>query len=578
MIIIVLSNAIGAGNFTINVGPVSSIVISNKLNGVNILKVICWMLLRRYRYRPASPTTLGKEIAIFAVRLSRERRDISQVEIMGKFVGVVRNYNAHLVAYPDIKWRQIAEEFMKSLGLSFNPCVTLIIKSVLDPCEDENDDIQDDDIAKIVDEVLDEQGGKRLVPVGLGDDDQCMEDDFAAWRELLWRELDQLLKDDDSSTVATPYTAAVLEYRVVYHDGTDASILDKSMSNGHAFHDAQHPCRSNDQPSNVPPAILLRFLREHRSEWADSSIDAYSAAAVKVGLCSLPGSRVGSFSGQVILPLAHTIEHEELLEVIKLEGVGHCPEDAIMPRDMFLLQLWSGMDENAVGTCAELIFAPIDASFADDAPLLPSGFRIIPLDSGKEASSPNRTLDLASALEIGPAGNKASNDYTSNGGSTRSVMTIAFEFAFEVCYLGVELLKSGSEGSETTLKTLWHHTDAIMCCSLKALPVFTFANQAGLDMLETTLVALQDITLEKIFDDHGRKTLCSEFPQIMQQKKMVELVHKIIEAKRKNRGRSEVAKDVADVLLNDASEELNDYLILDVFNIISHISVLFIPS
>ncbi|GMP40598.1 hypothetical protein CsSME_00010976 [Camellia sinensis var. sinensis] len=193
------------------------------------------------------------------------------------------------------------------------------------------------------------------------------------------------------------------------------------------------------------------------------------------------------------------------------------------------------MDENVVGTCAELIFAPIDASFADDAPLLPSGFRIIPLDSGKEASSPNRTLDLASALEIGPAGNKASNDYTSNGGSTRSVITIAFEFAFEgqikrsfknlvfefrcpeVCYLGVELLKSGSEGSETTLKTLWHHTDAIMCCSLKALPVFTFANQAGLDMLETTLVALQDITLEKIFDDHGRKTLCSEFPQIMQQ-------------------------------------------------------------
>lgn len=52
---------------------------------------------------------------------------------------------------------------------------------------------------------------------------------------------------------------------------------------------------------------------------------------------------------------------------------------------------------------------------------------------------------------------------------------------------------------------------------LQALPVFTFANQAGLDMLETTLVALQDITLEKIFDDHGKKNLCTEFPQIMQQ-------------------------------------------------------------
>ena len=49
----------------------------------------------------------------------------------------------------------------------------------------------------------------------------------------------------------------------------------------------------------------------------------------------------------------------------------------------------------------------------------------------QEASSPNRTLDLASALEIGPAGNKSSNDYLANSGCMRSVMTIAFEFAFE---------------------------------------------------------------------------------------------------------------------------------------------------
>jgi len=47
--------------------------------------------------------------------------------------------------------------------------------------------------------------------------------------------------------------------------------------------------------------------------------------------------------------------------------------------------------------------------------------------------------------------------------------------------------------------------------------VFTFANQAGLDMLETTLIALQDISLEKILDDDGRKALCTEYPKIMQQ-------------------------------------------------------------
>lgn len=63
---------------------------------------------------------------------------------------------------------------------------------------------------------------------------------------------------------------------------------------------------------NVPPAILLRFLREHRSEWADNNMDAYSAAAIKVGPCSFSGSRDVNYGGQVILPLAHTIEHEEV--------------------------------------------------------------------------------------------------------------------------------------------------------------------------------------------------------------------------------------------------------------------------
>lgn len=52
---------------------------------------------------------------------------------------------------------------------------------------------------------------------------------------------------------------------------------------------------------------------------------------------------------------------------------------------------------------------------------------------------------------------------------------------------------------------------------MQASPVFTFANQAGLDMLETTLVALQDIMLDKILDEAGRKILCSEFSKIMQQ-------------------------------------------------------------
>ncbi|KAI3444161.1 hypothetical protein Pfo_000826 [Paulownia fortunei] len=104
-------------------------------------------------------------------------------------------------------------------------------------------------IAIMVDNLVAEQGGKRLVPVGLGDDDQCIEDDFSAWRELVWPELDKLLRDDDDATVSTPYTAAVLEYRVVFHDQTDGLVLENSSANGHAngntVYDAQHPCRAN---------------------------------------------------------------------------------------------------------------------------------------------------------------------------------------------------------------------------------------------------------------------------------------------------------------------------------------------
>eukprot|EP01066_Platyproteum_vivax_P007850 Platyproteum_vivax@DN316_c0_g1_i1.p1 len=85
-------------------------------------------LLSRTHGQPATPTTFGKEIAIFAWRLNhRLTRDLKFQEYLGKFNGAVGNYNAHVAAYPQAPWPKIAEHFVKeSLGLSFQPYSTQI--------------------------------------------------------------------------------------------------------------------------------------------------------------------------------------------------------------------------------------------------------------------------------------------------------------------------------------------------------------------------------------------------------------------------------------------------------------------
>lgn len=327
---------------------------------------------------------------------------------------------------------------------------------------------------------------------------------------------------------------------------------------------------------NVPPALLIRFLRDHRSEWADGDIDANSAAAVRASI----SSRVdGGGHGQVPLPLAYAVDQEEFLELVKLEGHSQGQDGSVIPRETFLLQLCSGVDETAVAM-AQLVFAPVDAaSTADTVPLLPSGFRVIPLDSGP-ADRPhpsNRTLDLASALEGQSEGGRQGGDASAS--RLRSVLTIAFQFVYEGptreavavvarqyvrsvvssvqrvamaltpsrhgplgsghlpsndnseamvllsrrvlqsyrLHVGVDIVRPELAQNGEAFKAFWEHADAIVCVAWKAAPELLFANQAGLEMLETTAVGLSDIQWEKLYDEEGTKTAYAAFSQVMQQ-------------------------------------------------------------
>ncbi|MDH5432708.1 MAG: adenylosuccinate lyase [Gammaproteobacteria bacterium] len=83
-------------------------------------------LMSRTHGQPASPTTLGKEMANVAARLIRQQTQFNQVEVLGKINGAVGNYNAHLSAYPETDWEAFASNFIEGLGLAWNPYTTQI--------------------------------------------------------------------------------------------------------------------------------------------------------------------------------------------------------------------------------------------------------------------------------------------------------------------------------------------------------------------------------------------------------------------------------------------------------------------
>jgi adenylosuccinate lyase len=83
-------------------------------------------MLARTHGQPATPTTIGKEIAVFVHRLTRQITRIESAEYLGKFSGATGTWSAHVVAAPNVDWFKESKNFVESLGLKFNPLTTQI--------------------------------------------------------------------------------------------------------------------------------------------------------------------------------------------------------------------------------------------------------------------------------------------------------------------------------------------------------------------------------------------------------------------------------------------------------------------
>ena len=83
-------------------------------------------MLSRTHGQPASPTTAGKEMSVFAARLERQLEAFASVPVMGKLNGAVGNYNAHVSACPEVDWHRVSREFVEGLGLTWNSHTTQI--------------------------------------------------------------------------------------------------------------------------------------------------------------------------------------------------------------------------------------------------------------------------------------------------------------------------------------------------------------------------------------------------------------------------------------------------------------------
>ncbi|KAL2525840.1 Homeobox-leucine zipper protein REVOLUTA [Abeliophyllum distichum] len=313
---------------------------------------------------------------------------------------------------------------------------------------------------------------------------------------------------------------------------------------------------------SVSPAKLVRLLRESRSDWMNFNFDDHSVAFLKSASFVFPGSHTHDLSENAVL-LGHTINENEILEIIRFERFAHRRRD-VSPGILYHLQICNGKEDSGVGAFSELIFAPIDSAVPNDAILLSSGFRIFSLPSNTQdiGSTTRGNVHASTMLVLAfqfpfeshlqeevvtmarqyvshvitsvknmslaaiPSGSNPTMNSNEANPSMEPKVTLGSISAVNLANwisqsyrssVGAELLSFNCQSSDSLSAQLWHHQYAILCFSFTSNPICLYANQTGLKMLETTPENLQTITVDKIFGDSNAVSLYSVIPTIMQQ-------------------------------------------------------------
>ncbi|KAH6801686.1 hypothetical protein C2S51_033132 [Perilla frutescens var. frutescens] len=322
---------------------------------------------------------------------------------------------------------------------------------------------------------------------------------------------------------------------------------------------------------NVSPASMVRLLKERKSNWINFNFTSHSIAFSRAACFTYPGLNTHNLSETAVL-LGHTNHEDETLEIIRFDSIADCQHNA-SSGDLYHLQICNGMEDNDFGTCSELIFAPIDRNISDNVVLLSSGFRIylgtspssnLASNEARNTRNGQAVIDnpptmlivafqfpfqahlvedvAAMAREyvrhvvscvkffsqeaLMPESYPETNCIEVNpamGFNVTSEPDFAINLANLMCQsyrssLGMDMVGVNCQSADSVLEQMQNHQYAILCFSLAlSVPVCIYANQAGLDMLETTPDNLQTLSVDRILGSSNNLSLYSVLPTITEQ-------------------------------------------------------------